>query len=120
VNASAIVRPLGVTILSWIFVAVGAGGFVAHALPLAPAEHVEGLASGLLAIAAGIFMLRGRDWARWLAMAWMAFHVVLSLAHSPVELAVHALMFAVILAVLLRPPASAYFRAHPRGHQAAV
>jgi hypothetical protein len=26
------------------------------------------------AIVAGIFLLRGRNWARWLAIAWIGFH----------------------------------------------
>jgi hypothetical protein len=34
----------------------------------------------LAAIVCGAFMLRGANWARWLALAWMGFHVVLSLA----------------------------------------
>jgi hypothetical protein len=32
----------------------------------------------LLALIAGIFRLRRHDWARWLALAWMAFHVKLT------------------------------------------
>ena len=30
----------------------------------------------LLAILSGVFMLRGQNWARWLALAWIAFHVI--------------------------------------------
>ena len=55
-------------------------------------------------------MLRGRNWARWLVMVWIAFHVVVSGFHSFPELAVHALLFVVFAYVLLRPQATEYFR----------
>ena len=35
-----------------------------------------------LAIVCGVFLLRGHNWARWLALAWIAFHVVLSAFHA--------------------------------------
>ena len=36
---------------------------------------------GVAAVVAGVFMLRGRNWARWLALAWMASHVAISVFH---------------------------------------
>ena len=33
----------------------------------------------LLAMVSGAFMLRGHNWARWLALAWIIFHVILSI-----------------------------------------
>jgi hypothetical protein len=63
-----------------------------------------------LAIVGGAFVLRGCNWARWLLAAWMAFHIVLSIFHSPVELLMHILLFGVIGYFLFRPQASAYFR----------
>jgi hypothetical protein len=64
----------------------------------------------VLAIVAGIWLLRGRNWARWLALAWMAFHVILSVFHSWVQVLVHTVFFAVIAFILFRPVASRYFR----------
>ena len=64
----------------------------------------------LLAVVAGIFILRGANWARWLAIAWMAFHVVVSAFNSVGEALAHAALLVVIAYVLLRPDASAYFR----------
>jgi hypothetical protein len=55
-------------------------------------------------------MLRGLNWARWLLAVWMAYHVVLSILHSPVELMMHVLLFGVMGYFLFRPQASAYFR----------
>lgn len=113
-------RPLVVTIVSWFYVAVGVISLVAHSLSLlAPGmlpgrgttqEHSLALLSAILAIAGGAFMLRGRDWARWLCVAWMGFHVILSFWHPRSELLVHALLFAGVLYLLLRPSSAAYFR----------
>jgi len=65
----------------------------------------------IASIVAGVFMLYGRNWARWLLVAWMAFHIVLSALHSALQLLMHAVIFSVILYFLFRRPASAYFRA---------
>jgi hypothetical protein len=67
-------------------------------------------ASALLAVAGGVFVLRGRAWARWICAAWLAFHVVLGIVHSGARLAVHAALFVVISILLFRPAAGAYFR----------
>jgi cytochrome b subunit of formate dehydrogenase len=66
--------------------------------------------SRILAVLSGVFMLYGFDWARWLLVVWLVFHVILSVLHSPFQLLVHSLLFAVVLYFLFRPPASAYFR----------
>jgi hypothetical protein len=58
----------------------------------------------------GIFLLRGQNWARWLALAWIVFHVALSAFHPLRELAVHVVLCAFIALVLFRPAAGRYFR----------
>jgi hypothetical protein len=57
-----------------------------------------------------VFMLYGFNWARWLLVVWIGFHIILSALHSPLQLLVHSLLFAVVLYFLFRPQASAYFR----------
>ena len=47
----------------------------------------------LVGLLAGIFMLRGHNWARWLAVAWMAFHVAISFPEIS-KLAIHSLLCA--------------------------
>jgi len=64
----------------------------------------------LLAIVCGVFMLRGSDWARWLTLAWLAYHVVISMFHSMGEVAAHAILLAVFAFFLFRPGATNYFR----------
>ena len=63
----------------------------------------------IAAIVAGAFMLRGRSWARWLGLAWIAFHLILSFFHSIQEVVIHGLVFALFAWFLFRPDARAYF-----------
>lgn len=71
--------------------------------------HVLVHITRLLALVGGVFMLYGRNWARWLLVAWMVFHLVISALHSTMQLVLHALIFTVILYFLFRRSASAYF-----------
>jgi|SRR3954468_13597603 hypothetical protein len=117
-------RPLSITIIGWIALAIGSialavdllqlfrafAGQVSEAQPLRFSEESMILMTHALAVLAGVFLLRGCNWARWLLIAWMAFHVALSLFHRPFELIVHALMLAALVYFLFRPAASRYFR----------
>jgi hypothetical protein len=108
-------RPLSVTVIGCIFIAAGIIGFAYHvpefkSLRPFPNEIVWGLSVRLLAVLGGVFVLLGHNWARWLLLAWIAFHVVLSAFHSWSELIVHGVVFVVVAYVLFRPRASAYFR----------
>ena len=120
-------RPLSITVVSWIFIATGCISLVLGLLPLVRAiasnhipelntQEVVGIvsASGLLAVIGGVFMLRGFNWARWLCVVWMGFHLIVSILHSLFELAVHSVLFAVVLYFLYHPRASAYFRSPKR------
>ncbi len=108
-------RPLSVTIVAWVYIAVGAGGFVFYFTQLhgASAFQLDGLLVELvrfLAIVCGVFMLRGKNWARWLAIAWIVFHVGLSAFHAFRELAIHSLFFVLIGWCLFHSGARRYFR----------
>ncbi len=108
-------RPISVTLVGCIFIAAGVIGFAYHvpefkSLRPIPYEIVGGLSVRLLAILGGVFVLGRRNWARWLLLAWIAFHVILSALHSRSQLIVHGLLFAVVGYVLFHPRASAYFR----------
>lgn len=94
---------------------VGAVGFVAHLRePLARhAFHSDDFlveCTELVAIVSGIFLLKGRNWARWLALAWMGFHVILSFFDPLRALVIHAVFCAVIAWILFRADAGRYFR----------
>jgi hypothetical protein len=109
-------RPISVTILSWVLITAGAVGLVYHITEfktLRPFLYDTLLIElvRLLAVIAGVYMLRGANWARWLAIAWIAFHVGVSYFHSWGEMAMHAAILAVFAYILLRPAAAEYFRA---------
>jgi len=105
-------RPISVTGVAWLLIAVGIVMFAFHLPELRGLhwdvfliEFVE-----LLAVVAGIFMLRRQNWARWLAIAWLGFHVALT-AFPPFHgLVVHVVIFAGIAYLLLRSDAAEYFR----------
>jgi hypothetical protein len=107
-------RPISVNIIAILYLAVGTIGFVYHGYESLRQTAFPSDAYGIeitefLAIIAGVFMLRGQNWARWLAVAWMAFHVVVSAFHNFREFAIHTLLLALIAWILFRPKAAQYF-----------
>jgi hypothetical protein len=107
-------RPLSLTIISWIFVAAGVVGLAYHlsefkALHPFPSDVVWVFLLRLMAIVCGAFMLRANNWARWLSVAWLAYHVILSGFHSLQEFVMHSLLLAVFAYFLFRPEATRYF-----------
>ena len=107
-------RPVTVTIIALLFIAAGIVGFAYHVTEFdarGPIQYELAwvLALRLLAILSGVFMLRGRNWARWLLLAWIAYHVVLSAFHPMSELITHCALFAIVAYFLFRTRSSAYF-----------
>ena len=104
-------RPISVSLLSCLYIAVGTVGFVVNFPKLIALQHesiwIE--FTELLALIAGAFMFRGRNWARWLALVWMAFHVAISF---PVvrQVVTHSIIFALITWILFRPDTRRYFK----------
>jgi hypothetical protein len=107
-------RPLAVTILGGLFIVTGLVS-LAHHLSARPLEQWIVVISmvGILAVAGGVFLLMGHGWARWLLLAWLAFHVVVSAFHSWWQCVAHVVLLAVVAYFLLKPPASDYFRPAP-------
>ena len=107
-------RPLAVSILSCLFIVTGVVGLARHLGDYKATQPFEYdliwiLIVELTATVCGAFMLRGANWARWLASAWMAFHVIFSFLHSLREVVVHGLLFAPIAYFLFRAEARAWF-----------
>jgi hypothetical protein len=107
--------PVSIMVVSWLLIVGGAFGIASHVKEF----HLQHLQNDMLwivltnvtAIVCGLFMLRGSNWARWIAMVWLAFHVIIS-SDSGAKLAVHGLLFAVFGYLLFRAPASEFFRRH--------
>jgi hypothetical protein len=114
-------RPIVVTLLSILFILIGIANTFKAIWPLVGGRTlgISGheltdsalvLISAMLALLGGVFMLRGANWGRWLVLIWMALHVVLSIFHKPVELAMHSLILLILILLLMRGSGAAYFR----------
>jgi hypothetical protein len=108
-------RPLPITILAVVYLAVGVLGFVHHF----PDLHQKWVwqyddlwieLTEIAAVVCGVFLLRGANWARWLAVAWIVLHVVLSVFDAGHGLLIHSLLALAIAWLLFRPEAKRYFR----------
>jgi hypothetical protein len=107
-------RPPPIALLSWLLILSGLLGLVYHAKDVNPQQPFQNDTVWVelvrvLAIISGVFMLRGCNWARWLAIMWIAFHVVISVVHSWQQVVMHAIVFAVFALFLFRPSANSYF-----------
>lgn len=107
-------RPLSVTLTSWLFIVAGIAGIIYHASEWKDVaqepEVIWAFVVRLLAIVGGVFALRGSNRARWLLVAWIIYHVVLSFYHTTAELAMHALLMVIVLLALFNRKADLYFK----------
>lgn len=120
-------RPWSVTLVGWLFLCLGLVTVAAAGMAMlgmvsggadgrAPAgEMLPMVAVQLLAVIGGWLVLRRSGAGRWLLVAWMAYHVILSGFHAPLELVVHGGMLALLVYILFRDEASAYFHAARTG-----
>lgn len=109
--------PLAVAVVAVLFLAVGGLDLYRGLAPLlrTDAARLAGddvlvLAIGVAALAGGVFLLGGRNWARWLLAAWMGLHVVLSIGGPPFQLVAHLVIFGLIVFFLFRGAAGEYVR----------
>ena len=112
-------RPRSITIIGWLFVVFGSITLLSGVLPFGDVTFAQRVAelqshwyvhlSRVLGIVAGAFMLKGYNWARWLLVAWMAFHIVVGALNGLVHFLTHVVIFSVILFFIFRRPASTYF-----------
>lgn len=104
-------RPWEIWFLGCLFIGVGVVSGTVHAwhaqfdrwLVLIELVQVWG-------IAGGVFLILGKSWARWVLLAWLAFHVVVGALDSVSMGFSHAVLAVAIAYFLLRSPAAAYFR----------
>jgi hypothetical protein len=94
--------------IALLYIAVGLGGFVAHFPHQWHSEDILIEVTELVAITCGVFLLRRKNWARWLALAWMALHVAISFP-AIIDVAIHLSFLIVIAWALFRSPRRGYF-----------
>jgi hypothetical protein len=101
--------PLPVILIACVYLAVGIGGIVVHFSDRRAPDWIWVEVTEFLAIVCGVFLVRAHNWARWLASAWMAFHVVISF-DDLLQLAIHSLFLVLIVWCLFRADASRFFQ----------
>lgn len=136
------VRPLSVTIISVIAILVGLYSLIAKvyvvtspeayrifleivdvmnedALMRLPVEFhlTHSLAGSLVWIASGFFMLRGKNWARLLALCWgiTVLVVTLLITKFSIPFYIKLITYCVMLYFLMRDSCSTYFHRAPTG-----
>ena len=103
-------RPRSITIISWLFIVFGSIALLSGVLPFRDLmSHWYVHLSRALMIVAGVFMLKGHNWARWLLVLWITFHIVISALHSTLVLLMHVAIFSLILYFVFRRQSSDYF-----------
>ena len=107
--------PLPVIIVSILFIVAGCVGFVYHLKeffdPNAKLYELFWVQFvRILAIVCGFLLLRSINWARWLAIAWMFYHVLISAFHSPSDVILHIVFLLLVIVLLYLPKSSAFFQ----------
>jgi hypothetical protein len=109
-------RPLSVTLISFLYILAGAAGIIYHASELlhlfSQPDQLWVLVVRVLAIVGGVFALRGANWARWLLMAWILYHVYLSTFHETGELIIHIILSVVTAVALFHRGANIFLSRH--------
>ena len=109
-------RPIAVTVIAGLLILGSCAGIV---LGLVNTKSLSDdhyailwiVAVNAAGMVAGGFILRGENWARWLAVAWIGFHVVITLWNPWQQRAMHWLIFGLIVFGLFRQEARKYFGA---------
>jgi hypothetical protein len=114
-------RPISISILAWIYIATGVIGLVYHApeWKTPEVEHWQIVWVSVIraaAIVLGAYMLRGKNWARWGALAWMSFHVVISFWMGWVPVAMHSIFLVIVGVLVFRRAANVWFAGISDGH----
>lgn len=116
-------RPLSIIVIGILFILLGIITLVHALVELINTEqrltdlqhHWMIYLSAFAAIVGGAFLLKGHNWARWLLVVWMAFHIVVGALHGLAPLLTHVVIFSTILFFLFRPPASTYLSQPQKG-----
>lgn len=119
-------RPTSVSVIAWILIVTSGISLITSTVSLNNPMLKEIMAKSLLPMAlqfvmlymgllitivAGIAMLKGQNWARFLYVVWSAIGFVIGIVASPMKAAIFfsLVVFAVITFFLFRPKANEYF-----------
>ena len=111
-------RPIAVASIAWLLIAAGLVELAVHTREFVFEQRFD-LGDlwvpmvALLPLTFGVFILLGHNWARWLAVAYIAVHVLISFFDSWQKVAVHVMLLAMIAFCLFRADARVYFQRKP-------
>ena len=108
-------RPLPIIIVATLFIIVGVAGFLYHIKDFIDprAKLYEALLAellGIIAIVCGILLLRANSSGRWLSIAWVLSHILISAFNSTSELIAHIVLLVAVSVLLFLPVSSIYFQ----------
>jgi len=108
-------RPLPVIIVSILFILAGCVGFVYHVREFSEPnnnlyELIWILILRILAIVCGILLLFRINWARWVTIAWLIYHIIISAFNSTSEMIAHIVFLIIVSVLLFLPVSSRYFK----------
>jgi hypothetical protein len=112
--------PLPITLIGWLYIAAGGIGFLYHLTDMTAGgpdvcNPLWTEAVRLAAIGCGVFLLRGSTRARWFAVAWMGFHVVISAFHGVPAVLFHLLLLIAIVWFLFHADAGFFGSRQTKG-----
>ena len=107
--------PIPVIVVSVLFIVAGSVGFVYHFKELfAPNTQLNEILwiqfVRVLAIVCGLLLLLSVNQARWLAIAWLLYHVVIGAFHSTMQMISHIVLLLFVVVLLYLPKSSAFFQ----------
>lgn len=107
--------PLPVLIVAVLFILVGCIGFIYLLKDISDPDETLPvyyliLFLRLLAIVCGLLLLYRINWARWLTIAWLAYHVAISALNSTSEMVAHIVLLVIVTVLLFLPVSSRFFR----------
>jgi hypothetical protein len=113
-------RPPTITALSILYMLVGLVSTSYHLSQIKAFPTFVGVLESLLmivlgaaAVAAGYFMLQGKNWARWLAFGWTLFHMILSAFQTPGAVFFHGAFVFLLWLLLFSKEAKQWFTPTP-------
>lgn len=121
-------RPTSITVIAWILITFGVLGVLGSATSMLrnnsaanermakipvpiPIQHAISIGGTAVDLVCGYFLLRGKNWARYLYVIWMILQCSYGLAINQFKLMMipGAAFILVLTYLLFRPPANAFF-----------
>jgi len=108
-------RPLPVIIVSALFIVTGCVGLVYYIKDFFEPnselyELIWVLFVRILAVVCGLLLFFEINQARWLAIAWLAYHIIIGAFHSTSEMIAHIVLLIMVSVLLFLPVSSIYFQ----------